>query len=215
MRGPGAGWTGEDCGDPRWDKNKRSKKDNATSTNDSCEAMSHSGAVFRAHKCVLETTSFFHRMLNGEFKEAQADENGKYRIEISSDIFDAEIMDYLLDYIYTKEPIADGLEASSSPTLKHWGAFYRAAVVLEDKELQAQMLQQIQLHLDPDSTLDQVLTWGHEHEDVKMVMLQYLVQKRREIFGDEQYNKLRPYFWAEYEEQVETLVEITSQIARQ
>jgi len=243
---------------------------------------SRNNIVFRAHKCVLETTSFFSRMLNGDFMEAQADEHGQYRIELSNDMFDAEIMDHLLDYLYTREPISDGhgdmhyascrREAYPGPssvppgsssyepqvrhiisanvglnletiitettirnplgryrhrshhqfllpttglTLWHWGALYRAATHLEDKELQAQTLQQIQSHLDPETTLEQVLKWGHQHEEVKTIMLEYLIKKRREVFGSEQRNKLRPYLWAEYEEQVETLVELTSQIARQ
>lgn len=240
---------------------------------------SRSNIVFRAHKCVLETASFFSRMLNGDFMEAQADEHGLYRIELSNDMFDAEIMDHLLDYLYTREPISDGCEdmhlascrreaypsnvhgsSSYEPevrhiisanvslnletiitektirnpsgryrhrnhhqfllqtpglTLWHWGALYRAATHLEDKELQAQTLQQIQSHLDPETTLEQVLKWGHQHEEVKTVMLEYLIKKRREVFGSEQRNQLRPYLWAEYEEQVETLVELTSQIARQ
>ncbi|KAF9915143.1 hypothetical protein BX616_006813 [Lobosporangium transversale] len=246
-------------------------------------------AVFRAHKCILETTAFFSRMLNGNFKEAQADENGKYRVELSNDMFNLEIMDYLLDYLYTREPIVDELNSTLCKELDHyshdavkqdhvdystrnsqvhhiisanvglnlekiitetrrsshssglqrcqcqyhryrnhhqyplsiaglglkrWGALYRAAAVLEDKELQAETLQQIQKHLDPESTLDHVLMWGYEHNEVKDIMFRYLNQKRREVFGDERRNKLRPYLWAEYEDQVETLVEITSQIAR-
>ncbi|KAF9355274.1 hypothetical protein BGX26_006788 [Mortierella sp. AD094] len=232
-------------------------------------------AVFRAHKCILEATAFFSRMLNGNFREAQANEDGVFKIELSSDMFDAEIMDILLDYLYTREPIVDKLEpnahedhCSSNPpqesqlrhvvsanvglnletvitearkkllsadslrlrrhhshhqrplstselTLRHWGALYRAATHLEDKELQALSLQQIQVNLDPETTLEQVLSWGHQHEEVKSVMLEFLIKKRREIFGDEHHNRLRPYLWAEYDQQVETLVEITSQIARQ
>ncbi|KAF9103856.1 hypothetical protein BGX27_010337 [Mortierella sp. AM989] len=232
--------------------------------------------VFRAHKCILEATEFFSRMLNGNFKEGQADEDGVFRIELSSDMFDAEIMDTLLDYLYTREPITGKLGSGTqedrptvSPsqepkirhvisanvglnletiitenrskstipdalrprhnyrshhqlplhapglTLNHWGALYRAATHLEDKELQALSLEQIQVHLDPETTLEQVLSWGHQHEEVKSVMLEYLIKKRREVFGDDKRSKLRPYLWAEYDEQVETLVEITSQIARQ
>ncbi|KAF9206631.1 hypothetical protein BGZ49_002087 [Haplosporangium sp. Z 27] len=228
--------------------------------------------VFQAHKCVLETTAFFSRMLNGSFKESQVDEDGKFRIELSSDMFDAKIMDILLDYLYTREPIVDKIESNTnderhSPdptqvpplrhvisanvglnletiitetrrksfsadsrlrhshhqyslsiselTLCHWGALYRAATHLEDKDLQALSLQQIQQHLDPETTLEQALDWGHQHEDVKSVMLEYLIKKRREIFGNEQQSKLRAYLSAEYDEQIETLVEITSQIARQ
>jgi hypothetical protein len=236
-------------------------------------------AVFRAHKCILESTHFFSRMLNGDFLEAQADENGKYRIELSNDMFDIEIMDHLLDYLYAREPITDETSSSfpgdahhqpssgmfpgaglsnefqvrlfisanvglnletivsetrrasgglyrhrshhqcllstDSLTLWHWGALYRAATHLEDKELQTHALQQIQRHLNPETTLEEVLRWGHQHEEVKSIMLAYLIKKRREVFGDEQRSKLRPYLWAEYEEQVETLVEITSQMARQ
>ncbi|KAG0368858.1 hypothetical protein BGZ54_000998 [Gamsiella multidivaricata] len=236
------------------------------------------GVVFRAHKCILESAPFFTRMLSGVFREAQEDEDGKYRIELSNDMFNVEIMEHLLDYLYTREPISNeiapsyahgphhlsptGILSSSSAsnepqvrhiisanvglnletivtetrnppglyrhrshhqyllptaslTLWHWGALYRAAMHLEDKELQAHSLHQIQAHLDPESTLEQVLTWGHQHAEVKSVMLEYLIKKRREVFGDEQRSKLRPYLWAEYEEQVETLVEITSQLARQ
>ncbi|KAG0304761.1 hypothetical protein BGZ98_005046 [Dissophora globulifera] len=245
--------------------------------------------MFRAHKCVLESSAYFDRMLNGEFREAQADDKGLYTIRLSDDMFDVEIMDHLLDYLYTREPImvdapacVSGASLSSSGsrfdqqqhldpisvfsdrrssfkpevrhvvsanvglnfetvitetrypaglcrhrshhqcvlpatglTLWHWGALYRAALHLEDKELQTMALQQIQAHLDPETTLEQVLKWGHQHEEVKAVMLEYLIKKRREVFGDEQRNRLRPYLWAEYEEQVEALVEITSQIARQ
>lgn len=262
----------------------RSRRNSNANNNSSCRTQSspphgRNIIVFRAHKCVLESASFFSRMLNGNFMEAQADENGQYRIELSNDMFDAEIMDHLLDYLYTREPISDGCEemrhvtsrhpepsavpmssSSYEPqvrhiisanvglnletiltettirnpmgryrhrshhqfllpttglTLWHWGALYRAATHLEDKELQAQTLQQIQTHLDPETTLEQVLKWGHQHEEVKTIMMEYLIKKRGEVFGNEQRNKLRPYLWAEYEEQVETLVELTSQIARQ
>ncbi|KAG0240386.1 hypothetical protein BGX31_002007 [Mortierella sp. GBA43] len=240
---------------------------------------SRNSLVFHAHKCVLESVSFFSRMLNGNFMEAQADEKGRYRIELSSDMFDIEIMDHLLDYLYTREPIVDKCEEIHHPgchqgepsalhhgpvtyepqvrhiisanvslnletiitettipnplgrcrhrnhhqvllptaglTLRHWGALYRAATHLEDKELQAQTLQEIQAHLDPETTLEQVLEWGHQHEEVRTVMMGYLIRNRREVFGNEQRNKLRPYLWAEYEEQAQTLVEITSRIARQ
>ncbi|KAF9398271.1 hypothetical protein BGX21_007997 [Mortierella sp. AD011] len=240
-----------------------------------CSAPGAQGTVFRAHKCILEATAFFSRMLNGNFRESQADENGVFKIELSSDMFDVEIMDILLDYLYTREPVVDKIESNvhedhhppnppqesrlrhvtsanvglnletvitetrkkslsadslrlrqrrshhqrplstSELTLSHWGALYRAATHLEDKELQTLSLQQIQANLDPETTLEQVLSWGHQHEEVKSVMLEYLIKKRREIFGDDHHNKLRPYLWAEYDQQVETLVEITSQIARQ
>ncbi|KAF9951378.1 hypothetical protein BGZ72_007109 [Mortierella alpina] len=237
---------------------------------------------FKAHKCVLETIPFFSRMLNGGFREGFTSPRGVHRIELSNDMFDAGIMDYLLDYLYTHEldveldaspqentrPRAQSLghgsdtpapaarvhhiisanvglnlqtvvseSRASSPraysqsaqerqstqasvevsklTLRQWGALYRAAVHLEDKALQALSLETIEARLDPDTTLDQVLNWGQQHEEIKAIMVRYLVKKRRCVFGEEQTNRLRPYLWAEYEDQVDTLVEITSLIARQ
>ncbi|KAG0201712.1 hypothetical protein BGX28_005553 [Mortierella sp. GBA30] len=239
-----------------------------------CRSIPAISSSFRAHKCILESVPFFSRMLNGSFREAYADVHGMYKIELSSDMFDADIMEHLLDYIYTHEPIMEsgtppldsnnpgvpgppletqvhhvistnvGLNlqtvvherripslqhssrvleqstrqfASVLPNLtpKHWAALYKAGVHLEDKELQSLALAKFQERLDPETTLDQVLTWGVQHEEIKAMMMQYLIKKRRQVFGDEQSNKLRPYLWAEYEDQVETLVEITSQIARQ
>ncbi|KAF9432830.1 hypothetical protein BGZ76_010260 [Entomortierella beljakovae] len=231
--------------------------------------------VFRAHKCILESIGFFSRMLNGHYKESQVGNDGMYRIELSSDMFDEEILDILLDYIYAKIPIAGkcgsesqgdsslsthrketqsscvhspnvGLNLRVTATntsrknssisslqmhedrnhhqkpllnaglaLRHWGAFYRASIHLEDIELQTLSLQQIQTHLNPESTLEEILNWGHQFEEVKSIMLEYLVKKRKDVFGDDQRSKLRPYLWAEFDGQFETLVEITSHIARQ
>ncbi|KAF9935996.1 hypothetical protein BGZ67_002767 [Mortierella alpina] len=233
---------------------------------------------FKAHKCILEAIPFFSRMLNGGFREGLASSRGMHRIELSNDMFDASIMDHLLDFLYTHElavengaslrPQAQSLGGGtkapppsahvhhivsanvglnlqtvisetrlSSPqnhghsgqerqsteasletpslTLEQWGALYRAGVHLEDKTLQALSLETIQARLDPETTLDQVLNWGHQHDEIKTIMVQYLVKKRRQMFGEEQTNRLRPYLWAEYEDQVDTLVEITSLIARQ
>ncbi|KAF9963576.1 hypothetical protein BGZ70_007322 [Mortierella alpina] len=237
---------------------------------------------FKAHKCVLEVIPFFSRMLNGGFREGLASPRGMHKIELSDDMFDASIMDHLLDYLYTHELAVDdsaspqkntraraqslggGTEAPApstyvhhiisanvglnlqtvisetrlsnprnygysaqerhstqanaeapSLTLKQWGALYKAGVHLEDKVLQAVSMETIKARLDPETTLDQVLSWGHQHEEIKTMMVQYLVKKRRHVFGEEHTNKLRPYLWAEYEDQVETLVEITSLMARQ
>ncbi|KAF9556896.1 hypothetical protein EC968_007922 [Mortierella alpina] len=239
---------------------------------------------FLAHKCVLEITPFFSRMLNGGFREGFVNSRGMRRIELSNDMFDASIMDHLLDYLYTHElsmengtspqesthprthqSVVCGIETPALPaqvrhiisanvglnlqtviseprhlgshhyghyvheqqsrqtpnaeapslTLKQWGALYRAGVHLEDRTLQALSMETIKARLDPETTLDQVLSWGHQHEEIKTMMVQYLVKKRRHVFGEEQTNRLRPYLWAEYEDQVDTLVEITSLIARQ
>ncbi|KAF9283236.1 hypothetical protein BGZ68_005475 [Mortierella alpina] len=237
---------------------------------------------FKAHKCVLESIPFFSRMLNGGFREGLANPRGIRRIELSNDMFDAGIMNHLLDYLYTHElaaehgaspqentrPRAQSLGCNTEApapsaevhhvisanvglnlqtvisetrlsnsrnhghsvyerqstlasvetprlTLKQWGALYRAGVHLEDKALQAVSLETIKARLDPETTLDQVLNWGHQHEEIKTMMVQYLVKKRRHVFGEVQTNRLRPYLWAEYEDQVDTLVEITSLIARQ
>ncbi|KAF9179098.1 hypothetical protein BGZ51_007247 [Haplosporangium sp. Z 767] len=250
----------------------------ASSTSSS--SLSPRGTVFLAHKTILESTPFFARMLNGGFREGQRDEHGRHRIELSSDMFDAEIMDILLDHLYTREPIRSDTTTTtvarslhrnhmcrpaqdpdrrsekhgsvyqseqrppSSPvrhiisanvglnlqtiinepcnastgvslTLKHWGALYRAGTHLEDKDLQTQAIEQIQAQLDPETALDEVLSWGHYHQEIKSVMMEYLVKKRRVVFGSEEQNRLRPYLWAEYEDQVDTLVEITSKIAQQ
>ncbi|KAF8934631.1 hypothetical protein BGZ58_005592 [Dissophora ornata] len=274
--------------DKHSERRSRPRENNQSNRRSDNDNNSNGVVVFRAHKCILESIAFFDRMLNSDFREAQADEYGQYTIQLSNEMFDAEIMDHLLDYLYTREPISveppppssspgsssyssllhhyrhhsfepcPGLGPSYDPevrhvlsanvslnletiitetryppglhrhrshhqcllpttglTLWHWGAMYRASLHLEDKELQTTTLQQIQAHLDPETTLEQVLKWGHQHEEVKAVMLEYLIKERREVFGDEQRNKLRPYLWAEFEEQVETLVEITSQIARQ
>ncbi|CAO3570233.1 unnamed protein product [Mortierella alpina] len=58
---------------------------------------------FQAHKCVLEGIPFFSRMLNGGFREGLASSRGMHRIELSDDMFNASIMDHLLDYLYTHE----------------------------------------------------------------------------------------------------------------
>jgi len=251
---------------------------------------------YLAHKCILETNPFFHRMLNTGFNEGQVDASGMYNIELSSDMFDADIMDLLLDYLYTRGPgnenssevhhrayegdttlapeselasdhpqsdqtrhhhvvsanvqlnlqsvtsnrnIGDprylldlsdpstaffpslnrhsepALDYFSNLTLANWCSLYRASIPLEDRYLQSLSLKNIQDLLDDDSTLEQVLQWGHQHEDVKAVMVDYLVKKRKEVFGDEQRNNLRPYLWAEDDYKVDTLVHITSRIARQ
>ncbi|KAG0247804.1 hypothetical protein BG011_000893 [Mortierella polycephala] len=271
-----------------------SSKDATVTTNDtrqgaqplsasssSSPSVSSRGVVFLAHKTILESTPFFARMLNGGFREGQRDEHGKHRIELTNDMFDVAIMDILLDYLYTREPISSDTTTTtttarprhrhhtyrsaqgpdrcskesdsvyqpeqrspSSPvrhtistnvglnlqtiiseprnastgtnlTLKHWGALYRAGTHLEDKDLQTQAIEHIQAQLDPDTALDEVLSWGHYHQEIKSVMMEYLVKKRRMVFGNEEQNRLRPYLWAEYEDQVDTLVEITSKIARQ
>ncbi|KAG0053199.1 hypothetical protein BGZ83_001510 [Gryganskiella cystojenkinii] len=253
--------------------------------------------LFLAHKCILEANPFFQRMLNGGFQEGQVSKCGMYQIELGSDLFDASIMDPLLDYLYTRGPVSSdgatklssvrpllspatlqvnqqprrlsssrshhvvsanvqlnmqrvvsetikteppkrdfestqsaaapsrpirqncrslpGLNSFSDLTLENWCALYRASVPLEDKGLQSLSLEHIEDLLDPDTTLEQVLRWGHQHEDVRAVMVDYLVKKRRDVFGDEQRNQMRPYLWSEYDHQVDTLVHITSQIANQ
>ncbi|GJJ78249.1 hypothetical protein EMPS_10608 [Entomortierella parvispora] len=235
-------------------------------------------------------------MLNTGFYEGQADASGMYNIELSSDMFDENIMDPLLDYLYTRGPLNEkapevrhknsdsdvtnvpkpelisehtepgqdldhpivsanvqldlhsvaSSRTSGSPrhpldpphisvmsssslnrqaelawgyfsnlTLANWCSLYRASIPLEDRDLQSMSLNRIQNQLDDDTTLEQVLRWGHQHEEVKTVMVDYLVKKRREVFGDEQRNNLRPYLWAEDDRKVDTLVHITSRIARQ
>ncbi|KAF9581626.1 hypothetical protein BGW38_001298 [Lunasporangiospora selenospora] len=286
-------------------KRPKTKKANRQTTTTSTKArpkdrssylLTTSGAPtrrrFLAHKCILESSPFFERMLSGHFREGQLDRHTlRHQVELSSDMFAEEIMDVLLDYMYTREPIQDsdstpervaldrnlevedrsidrpetnsaeqeqeqeqggedvhyyvsanvGLNLQSTMTearcrardslsalpraeevrdgrnaltLQQWGALYRASIHLEDTGLQMQALTKVQEKLDPETTLDQVVSWGHQHGPIKTVMMDYLVEKRRDVFGDEQRNKLRPYLWANDALQVEALVELTSQIAR-
>ncbi|KAF9931420.1 hypothetical protein FBU30_010257 [Linnemannia zychae] len=303
-------------------------------------------ATFWAHKIVLESIPFFSRMLSyGRFKEGLPGPDGIYRINLSSDMFEPRIMDTLLDYIYTREPIQDGDESlagdydsinkidnnahhhqrdymnsnhkegidshsdqvkkedsdqhrsanvglnletvitkSLMPRTHHsqyytyssltmagsntpwpfaisniadfnvpspatvttanplppptsqtiipyinrynnllrnrlksedWFLLYRAAIHMEDYTLQAQALDKIQAQLNVQSALERALKWGPGYPEIKRVVLKYVFDERRAIFGNEKKNQLRPYLWPEIEDQVDVLVEITSKIARQ
>lgn len=244
----------------------------------------HHQPHFLAHKSILEATPFFHRMFNAGFQEGRVDPRGMYTIELSSDMFDADIMDPLLDYLYTRgstlrensaesaykpthaqhlsfdqnchvvnanvqlnlqsvvgecdidelghdclrprSPSAEScqpfsqsapisLKSFSRLTFANWCALYRASVPLEDKDLRSLSLERVRSLLDPSNALGQVLHWGHQHEEVKAVMVDFLIKKRREVFGNERRNQLRPYLWTEQDHQTDTLVHITSRIARQ
>ncbi|KAG0304437.1 hypothetical protein BGZ97_001493 [Linnemannia gamsii] len=96
-----------------------------------------------------------------------------------------------------------------------WFLLYRAAVHMEDPPLQAQALDKIQAQLNVQSALERALTWGPGYPEIKKVVLKYVFDERRAIFGDEERNQLRPYLWPEIEDQVDVLIEITSKIARQ
>ncbi|KAG0283124.1 hypothetical protein BGZ96_012489 [Linnemannia gamsii] len=311
-------------------------------------------AIFWAHKTILESVPFFSRMLtSGRFKEGQPSPDGIFKICLSSDMFEPKIMDTLLDYIYTREPIQDdefmddnnadntysgncghysikdnnsnnsninaryvedyesmtgsptmdrrqyvsanvalnlqsaisapspprphhpqfhpysqplptthpiattgrssswpfisptittglghGIESTltSPPPTPHpihpytsrylhslrtrlkpedWFLLYRAAIHMEDPLLHAQALDKIQAQLNVQSALERALTWGPGHPEIKRLVLKYVFDERRAIFGDEERNQLRPYLWPEIEDQVDVLVEITSKIARQ
>ncbi|KAG0057202.1 hypothetical protein BGZ89_001917 [Linnemannia elongata] len=306
-------------------------------------------ATFWAHKAILESVPFFSRMLrNGWFKEGQPGPDGIFRINLSNDMFEPKIMDILLDYVYTREPIQDDesmgdddhvanisnsgdgdgyydnnntsynndtarhtedygpnsptmdrrhyvsanvalnlqtVASEPSPTRPHypqfqayshqptregcssswpftsttttgyghgldipstlaspppptpypiqsytsrhtnslrtrlrpedWFLLYRAAIHMEDLPLQAQALDKIQAQLNVQSALERALTWGPGYPEIKRVVLKYVFDERRAIFGDEERNQLRPYLWPEIEDQVDVLVEITSKIARQ
>ncbi|KAK3808245.1 MAG: hypothetical protein J3R72DRAFT_464499 [Linnemannia gamsii] len=272
----------------------------------------------------------------GRFKEGQPGPDGIYRINLSSDMFEPKIMDTLLDYVYTREPIhdddttgndsvgigntteeychhdsnrnvyADNYKSISDPPVmdrhhhasanvalnlqtaisepsplrshhpqsysycqsntykgsnslwsftpapgttpsttiqqqpppptpphiipyasrhtrsirtrlkpEDWFLLYRAAIHMEDPTLQAQALDKIQAQLNVQSALERALTWGPGYPEIKRVVLKYVFDERRAIFGDEEQNQLRPYLWPEIEDQVDVLVEITSKIARQ
>ncbi|KAF9139005.1 hypothetical protein BG015_002195 [Linnemannia schmuckeri] len=306
-------------------------------------------ATFWAHKTILESVPFFSRMLSsGRFKEGQPGSDRIFRINLSSDMFEPKIMDTLLDYVYTREPIqddesmgdddadinngngtsgyynnsynnnsnntryADDYESmTDSPTMNRrhyvsanvalnlqrvasepspprphylqfhpysqpptthtptpgrssswsftptttghsldvtstltspppptphpihpytsrhthslrtrlkpedWFLLYRAAIHMEDPPLQAQALDKIQAQLNVQSALERALTWGPGYPEIKRVVLKYVFDERRAIFGNEERNQLRPYLWPEIEDQVDVLVEITSKIARQ
>ncbi|KAF9910415.1 hypothetical protein EC991_006681 [Linnemannia zychae] len=289
-------------------------------------------ATFWAHKVILKSVPFFSRMLSsGHFKEGLPGSDMIYRINLSSDMFEPRIMDTLLDYVYTREPIQDdetiGDETESThsdtgeyyhhdnnsihlenhesmsdsarmdklchtsvnvalnlqdiapehstywphhpqsrpcsqpsnnatssspwsfapvssasatsqkppPTSPHiisyagrhtrsirkvlkpedWFLLYRAAIHMEDPPLQAQALGKIQAQLNVQSALEKALTWGPGYPEIKRIVLKYVFDERRAIFGDEEHNQLKPYLWPEIEEQVDVLVEITSKIARQ
>ncbi|KAG0026540.1 hypothetical protein BGZ81_006293, partial [Podila clonocystis] len=98
--------------------------------------------------------------------------------------------------------------------LNEWGALYRVGQVLEIQELELMALQKIRSFLDVDTVMDEFMDWGYRHEAVKAIMMDFLVQKRRAVFGSEADNHLRPYLYADYNDQVDTLVQLTSRIAR-
>lgn len=98
--------------------------------------------------------------------------------------------------------------------LNEWGALYRVGQVLEIRELELVALQKIRGCLDIDTVMDEFMDWGYQHEAVKAIMMDFLVQKRRAVFGSEADNRLRPYLYADYDDQVDALVQLTSRIAR-
>lgn len=98
--------------------------------------------------------------------------------------------------------------------LNEWGALYRVGQVLEILELELMALQNIRNCLDVDTVMDEFMNWGYRHEAVKAIMMDFLVQKRCAVFGSEGDNQLRPYLYADYDDQVDTLVQLTSRIAR-
>lgn len=327
-------------------KHTRKLHDNNSNKEYSTEPIK---ATFWAHKTILESVPFFSRMLStGWFKEGQPGPDGIFRINLSNDMFEPKIMDTLLDYVYTREPIQDDepiggddnvdrindgngngdgnnntnynnnnarytedygpmtdsptmdrrhyvsanvalnlqtVVSEPSPTRPHhpqfhhysqppttgrrssswpftpttttghghcldtpptltspppptpypihpyasrhktslrtrlkpedWFLIYRAAIHMEDLPLQAQALDKIQAQLNVQSALERALTWGPGYPEIKRVVLKYVFDERRAIFGDEEHNQLRPYLWPEIEDQVDVLVEITSKIARQ
>ncbi|KAF9302495.1 hypothetical protein BGZ74_005275, partial [Mortierella antarctica] len=91
---------------------------------------------------------------------------------------------------------------------------YRVGQVLEIRELELVALQKIRGCLDIDTVMDEFMDWGYQHEAVKAIMMDFLVQKRRAVFGSEADNRLRPYLYADYDDQVDALVQLTSRIAR-
>ncbi|KAG0079209.1 hypothetical protein BGZ92_001150, partial [Podila epicladia] len=98
--------------------------------------------------------------------------------------------------------------------LHEWGALYKIGQVLEIQELELMALQKIRSCLDVDTVMDEFMDWGYQHEAVKAIMMDFLVQKSRAVFGSEAHNQLRPYLYADYNDQVDTLVQLTSRIAR-
>ncbi|KAG0032940.1 hypothetical protein BGZ82_006320, partial [Podila clonocystis] len=167
-----------------------------------------------------------------------------FNIVLSSKLFPVAIMDSLLDYMYCLKPFPEydypeptsptlveptveqvtlqsSVESSHDPRsqpfvlgLNEWGALYRVGQVLEIQELELMALQRIRTFLDVDTVMHEFMDWGYRHEAVKAIMMDFLVRKRRAIFGSEADNHLRPYLYADYDDQVDTLVQLTSRIAR-
>lgn len=130
------------------------------------------------------------------------------------------LIDSTVEHVTLKSSVklsGSSLDANSQPFflgLNDWGALYRVGQVLEIQELELMALEKIQSCLDVDTVMDEFMDWGYQHEAVKALMMDFLVQKRHAVFGSESDNQLRPYLHAEYEEQVDTLVQLTSRIAR-
>ncbi|KAF9427577.1 hypothetical protein BGZ94_004636 [Podila epigama] len=121
------------------------------------------------------------------------------------------------------EPTAAAVPLNHSPPqpldhlvigLNEWGSLYRASQILELPELEAMALQRVRNCLDEDTAMDEFMDWGYRHEAVKAIMMDFLVQRCRAVFGSDADNQLRPYLYADYEDQVESLVQLTSRIAR-
>ena len=130
------------------------------------------------------------------------------------------LIDLAVEHVILKSPV--NLSGSSHDSnsqrfflgLNEWGILYRVGQVLEIQELELMALEKIRSCLDVDTVMDEFMDWGYRHEAVKAIMMDFLVQKRRAVFGSESDNQLRPYLYADYDEQVDTLVQLTSRIAR-
>ncbi|KAF9213940.1 hypothetical protein BGZ59_004604, partial [Podila verticillata] len=130
------------------------------------------------------------------------------------------LIDSTVEQVTLKRPVMlsrSSSDANSQPFflgLNDWGALYRVGLVLEIQELELMALEKIRSCLDVDTVMDEFMDWGYRHEAVKALMMDFLVQKRHVVFGSESDNQLRSYLHAEYDEQVDTLVQLTSRIAK-
>lgn len=130
------------------------------------------------------------------------------------------LIDSTVEHVTLKSPVklsGSSRDANSQPFfhgLNEWGALYQVGQVLEIQELELMALEKIRSYLDVDTVMDEFMDWGYRHEAVKALMMDFLVQKRLAVFGSESDNQLRSYFHAEYDEQVDTLIQLTSRIAR-
>ncbi|KAG0337932.1 hypothetical protein BG004_007441 [Podila humilis] len=64
------------------------------------------------------------------------------------------------------------------------------------------------------TVMDEFMEWGYRHETIKALMMDFLIRQRHRVFGIEEENQLRPYLCADHEEQLETLVQLTSRISK-